>query len=162
MIASKVLLPKCIHYRIPCLSPIHSPNVSTTPITAMGRKPHCRNGVVDTLGHSTTLHHQSISRSKYGNDFLLKLKIKICQKIEPSLAARKPNRFNFSACILFLIGYFKTDMSHCVLSWAFLFSIWETFTSRQKSSKKAISITIHIWELFTILVELFRLKSKNK
>ena len=50
----------------------HSPNVSTTPITAMGceqclpisvvqlkgkhcRKPHCRNGVVDTLKHRLPL-----------------------------------------------------------------------------------------------------------
>ena len=55
---------------IPCMLDRYSPNVSTAPITAMGcrqclplsvvqlkgkhcRKPHCRNGVVDTFGHST-------------------------------------------------------------------------------------------------------------
>ena len=59
-----------LRYRLDgSICPIYSPNVSTTPITAMGcrqclplsvvqlkgkhcQKPHCRNGVVDTFGHS--------------------------------------------------------------------------------------------------------------
>ena len=58
----------------------HSPNVSTTPITAMGcrqclplsvvqlkgkhyRKPHCRNGVVDTYGQSPFGSYDLCNRS---------------------------------------------------------------------------------------------------
>ena len=64
-----VWVPVALASRTGC-SRSHSPNVSTTPITAMGcqqclplsvvqlkgkhcRKPHCRNGVLDTLGHKS-------------------------------------------------------------------------------------------------------------
>ena len=65
---------------------MHSPNVSTTPITAMGcrqclplsvvrlkgkhcRNPHCRNGVVDTFGHYCLVH--VVDRAKSVNNYLL-------------------------------------------------------------------------------------------
>ena len=71
----------------------HSPNVSTTPITAMEcrqclplsdvqlkgkhcrkphcRKPHCRNGVIDTFGHTAPELIKSRVRAaiKYQNDY---------------------------------------------------------------------------------------------
>ena len=66
-----VLIEMVIGQKMAKLCP-HSPNVSTTPITAMGcqqclplsvvqlkdkhcRKPHCRNGVVDMFGHGLVI-----------------------------------------------------------------------------------------------------------
>ena len=71
-----------IKARIPeafLLSKVNSPNVSTTPITAMGcrqclpcsvvqlkgkhcRKSHCRNGVVDTFGHKIPKAYKSFTK----------------------------------------------------------------------------------------------------
>ena len=64
----------------------HSPNVSTTPITAMGcrqclplsvvqlkgkhcRKPHCSNGVVDTFGQGRALLFLIESVTKFDDRF---------------------------------------------------------------------------------------------